>query len=237
MKSKPEPRVVLITGTSRGIGRYLANHFLSKGDYVIGCSRTAGTISSERYKHYSLEITDDTSILLMFSDIRKEFKRLDILINNAAINPDIAFSVLVCSDAIHRAFETNIIAVMKICKEAVKMMVRKKKGRIINISSMAAKLEVPGESVYTATKVALNSYTKVLAKEVNAFGITVNGVAPSAIKTDLSARIDQDALMDVLARNAIPDFGEMEDVVNLIDFLVDDRSHAVTGQTIYLGGV
>lgn len=232
-----DQRVVLITGTSRGIGRYLANHFLNKGDFVIGCSRTASTIENDKYMHFTIEITDEANIKLMFSKMRKVYGRLDVLINNAAVNPDIAFSVLASSDAISRTFDTNIIAVMKICREAVKLMVRKKKGRIINISSMAAKLEVPGESVYTATKVALNSYTKVLAKEVNAFGITVNGVAPSVIKTDLSAKIDQKVLRDVLSRNAIPEYGEMEDVANLIDFLVDDRSHAITGQTIYLGGV
>ena len=96
--------------------------------------------------------------------------------------------------------------------KSIKLMIRNKWGRIINISSMAAKLEMPGESVYTSTKAALNAYTRVLAKEVYSLGITVNGVAPSAIPTDLSAQINHEAIQDVLSRNAIPHFGKMDDV-------------------------
>ena len=98
-------------------------------------------------------------------------------------------------------------------------------------------LEVAGETVYTATKAAINSYTKVLAKEIYKSGITVNAIAPSAIETDLSAQINKDTLMEVLAKNAIPQYGKMSDVSNLTDFLIREESSAITGQIIYLGGV
>ncbi len=235
MTYRSNPRVILITGTSKGIGYHLATHYLALGDFVIGCSRSESTISNKNYKHHSVDISNGKSIHSMFADIRRNKKKLDVLVNNAAVNPEISFSVLINSDSIARAFETNIIAVMKICQEAVKLMSRKKKGRIINISSMAAKLEMPGESVYTSTKAALNAYTMVLAKEVNALGITVNGVAPSAIRTDLSAQIDQKALMKVLSRNAVPYFGEMEDVSILLIFLLNNEVVQLTGKSTYLG--
>ncbi|MBL0305007.1 MAG: SDR family oxidoreductase [Chitinophagaceae bacterium] len=107
---------------------------------------------------------------------------------------------------------------MLFCREAVKIMGRKKFGRIINLGSMASKHEVPGEALYTSSKAALNAYTRVLAKEVNRQGITVNVVAPSAIRTELSEKINQAALAEVLSRNAINDYGSFEDVSNAIDF-------------------
>ena len=172
----------------------------------------------------------------MFKYIRKDFKRLDILINNAAINPAILSSALLPYNTIENVFKVNVFAVMLFCREATKLMLRNKSGRIINMGSMAAKHEVAGEALYTSTKSALNAYTRVLAKEVSQMGITVNVVAPAAIKTELSAKINQVALREVLSRNAIQDFGEFADVTNIIDFLVKTESNAITGQIIYLGG-
>jgi 3-oxoacyl-[acyl-carrier protein] reductase len=126
---------------------------------------------------------------------------------------------------------------MLICKEAIKMMSRKKKGRIINIGSMAIKHEVEGEALYTSTKSALLSYSRVLAKEVHKSNITVNVVSPSIIKTDLSSQIDPVAIENILQRNAIQGYGKFEDLSNVIDFLISENSFTITGQHIYLGGV
>jgi Dehydrogenases with different specificities (related to short-chain alcohol dehydrogenases) len=230
-------RVFLITGTSRGIGLSLARHYLEEGAVVFGCSRSASSIHDPKYRHLTVDISRPEGVMELFKAIRGDGGRLDVLVNNAAINPAIAFAALTTPDTISAAFGVNVIAAMNVGREAVKLMSRRKWGRIINISSMAAKLEVRGESVYTATKAALNSYTMVLAKEVYGLGITVNGVAPSAIETDLSAKIDRVTLLDVLSRNAIPEMIEMADVANLVDFLISDLSRAVTGQVIYLGGV
>ncbi len=229
--------IVLITGTSRGIGEYLANHYLSKKYTVIGCSRSAPIITHPNYTHFALDLSDESQIIHMFKEIRKTFARLDILINNAAINPSISPAVLVPMNTILQCFKVNIFAPMIITREACKLMSRKKFGRIINIGSMAAKLKVKGESVYGTTKGALNVYTEIIAKEVYKNNITVNVVAPSAIKTTLSAQIDPQALKDILDQNAIQDFGVMSDVSNTIDWLISKESAAVTGQIIYLGGV
>lgn len=229
--------VVLITGTSRGIGQYLANHYLAKEYVVIGCSRSAATITDSNYSHFSLDLSSEAEIINMLREVRKKFGRLDVLINNAAINPSISPAALIPANTILQCFKVNVLAPMIICREACKLMSRNKFGRIVNIGSMAAKLKVRGESVYATSKAALNTYTEVLAKEVYKNNITVNVVAPSAIETELSSQIDQEALKNILSQNAIPHFGMMSDIHNAIDWLITKESTSITGQIIYLGGV
>lgn len=228
---------MLITGTSKGIGKYLVQYYLEKGYQVFGCSRTATDLNDPKYHHFISDVSDEKQILEIFKFLRREVKRLDVLINNAAINPAIVSAALLPYSTVEQVFKTNLFAPMMFCREAVKLMIRNKSGRIINLGSMASKHEVAGEALYTSSKTALNAYSRVLAKEVFRQGITVNVVAPAAIPTELSAKINQQALNEVLSRNAIQAYGSMEDVSSTVDFLISNESGAVTGQLIYLGGV
>lgn len=237
MNKNSEKPVMLISGTSRGIGKYLAEYYIAKGYYVIGCSRGGASINHVDYTHFSIDISEEINILSIFQFIRKEFGRLDFLINNAAINPAIVSAALAPYSTIEKAFKVNVFATMIFCREAVKVMSRKKFGRIINVGSMASKHEVPGESIYTSTKSSINAYSKVLSKEVYQQGITVNVIAPSVIETDLSASINKIALASILERNAIRHYGQFEDVSNLVDLIIKPESRSITGQLIYLGGV
>jgi 3-oxoacyl-[acyl-carrier protein] reductase len=229
-------KVILITGTSKGIGRYLAEYYVKRGFYVIGCSRNSIDFSNKLYKHFEIDITDEKNIIEIFNFIRKELKRLDILINNAVINPNIISSALLSYTDIEISYKTNVFSTMIFCREAIKIMMRKKFGRIINIGSMVTKHESLGGILYSPTKSAINSYTKVLSKEIYRAGITVNVVAPSAIKTELSDGLNKVVLAEILSRNAIPEFGKMSDISNLIDLLIKKESNSLTGQVFYLGG-
>jgi len=238
MSSKElDKQVILVTGTSQGLGRYLAEHYLSLGWYVVGCSRTQVDLNSDRYIHFKSDISNEKSIREICHYIKRNFKKLDVLINNAASNPAYLSSALLSSDTIQSAYITNVHAPMIFCGEAIKIMMRAKFGRIINIGSMVTHHESFGGVLYSPSKAAINSYTRILAKEVYKNGITVNVVAPSAIKTELAESANQQSLMDVLSRNAISDYGEMSDVSNLVDFLIKKESSALTGQIFYLGGV
>lgn len=238
MKIIPDQKpTILITGTSRGIGKFLAEHYLTSGFFVMGCSRNLPEIEHPDYHHFSIDVSNEQEILEVFKYIRKEVKRLDVLINNAAINPAILSAALLPYNTVQNVFKVNVFAPMLFCREAVKIMSRSKFGRIINLGSMASKHEVPGEALYTSTKASIIAYTRVLAKEVNRSGITANVVAPSAIRTELSEKINQEALQEVLSRNAINNYGEFTDVSNTIDFLIKKESSAITGQIIFLGGV
>src|ERR1035437_498627 len=229
--------VMLITGTSRGIGNYLANYYLNKGFNVIGCSRNPSGIVNDNYLHITADISNEDEILNIFKILRKEYKRLDILINNAAINPATLNVAFLPYDTIQKIFRINVFAPIMFCREAIKLMGRNNFGRIVNLGSMATRHEVAGEALYTATKASVNAFTKVLSKEVINLGITVNVLAPSVIETELSKAINQVALMEVLNRNAIKHYGNFIDVSNSIDYLINEKSNSVTGQVIYLGGV
>lgn len=231
-----ESKVVLITGTSRGIGRYLAEYYLALNHDVIGCSRGECEINNQRYTHFKADIADKNEVLKIFKLVRKEFGRLDVLINNAAINPMIALASLMPYNVVEKTYKVNLFATILFCQEAVKIMSRKKKGRIINMGSIAEKHDAIGESLYASTKAAVNTFTKILAKEVNTLGITVNVVVPAVIKTELSGKVSDEAIQQIFARNAIKEYGKMEDVSNLIDFLIKDESSSLTGQIFYLGG-
>lgn len=227
----------LITGTSRGIGKALAEHYINNGHTVIGCSTGKATLSNANYLHKSVDLSEESQIMDMVKFIRREFGGLDVLINNAAINPAIMSAAFLPFALVKKVYAVNIFAPMLLSREAIKLMTRRKFGRIINMSSMAVKHEVAGEGLYTSTKSALVAYTRVLAKEVHGLGITVNVIAPSVIKTDLSDQINVEALQAVLDRNAIKGYGVFEDVINVSDFLVKTESFSITGQVVYLGGV
>ena len=229
--------VMIITGTRKGIGNYLAKYYTDKGFCIIGCSRDDIDFELDNYQHYCLDISDEPSVKKMFAEIRKKYGRLDILINNAGVNYALSPLLLVPYESALKTIKINLLGTFLMSREAVKIMMKKSFGRIINFGSMAVKHEVKGEAIYTASKAAIISFTRVIAKEVYSYGITCNVLSPSAIDTDLMKNVNNDALNEVLSRNVIPDVGKIEDVSHTIDWLIKPNSLAITGQNIYLGGV
>jgi 3-oxoacyl-[acyl-carrier protein] reductase len=231
-----DDKVILITGSRKGIGRYLAEYYSNKKFKVIGFSRDNSDLVSGQYEHLCVDISDEQQVKQAFGNIRKKYGKLDVVINCAAISPAVSHFVLIPSTTAKKAYQTNVFGLMNVCRESVKIMLKKNYGRIINMGSMATKHEIIGDSLYASTKAAVNTFTRVLAKEVNRNGITCNVVAPAAISTDLSVGMDQAILKEILNRNAIKDYGKMEDISNTTDWLIQEGSDAITGQVIYLGG-
>ena len=229
--------VMIITGTRKGIGKYLAEYFSEKGFFVIGCSRSDIDFKLNNYQHYCLDISDESLVNKMFTMIRKKYGRLDVLINNAGVNYALSPLLLIPFESALKTININFMGTFLFTREAVKIMKQNSYGRIINFGSMAMKHEVKGEAIYAASKAAIASFTRVVAKEVYSYGITCNVISPSAIDTDLMKNVNKDALKDVLSRNAIPEIGKLEDVSNTIEWLIKSEINAITGQTIYLGGV
>ena len=228
--------IICITGTSRGIGRHLAAHFAEVGKQVIGCSRSESDLRHANYRHELFDVSDEDSVKSFFRDLRKQHGRLDVLINNAGINPTIGPLALTSADAFKSAIQVNLMGTFLMTRSAIKIMMKKHFGRIINFGSMATRHEVAGEACYTATKAAVVAMSRVIAKETYPQGITCNVVSPAALKTDLTAKIDQAALQEVMNRNAIPEYGDMDDVSNVVDWLIQKESGHITGQEIFLGG-
>jgi len=232
---KKEQGAVLITGSRRGLGRFLAESFLEREWTVIGCSRNETDLRSSQYHHFQIDIANEQDVVAMFAKIRRDFKRLDALVNNAGVakmNP----ALLTPAASIDQIMRTNVNGTFLCSREAAKLMM-KSGGRIINLSSVAVPRNLEGESVYAASKAAVESMTRVLAREFGGYGITVNAVAPNPIRTEMIANVPEDLLARLVKRQAIPRFGEFEDVLNVIDFFLNPASGLVTGQIIYLGGL
>ena len=229
--------VMIITGTRKGIGKYLAEYYTGKGFIVIGCSRGDINFGLNNYQHYCLDISEELSVKKMFNEIRKKYGRLDILINNAGVNYALSPILLVPFESALKTIKINLLGTFLFTREAVKIMKQNSFGRIINFGSMAIKHEVKGEAIYTASKAAIVSLTRVVAKEIYSYGITCNVISPSAIETDLMKNVKREALEKVLSSNAIADVGNLKDISNIIDSLIKPERDAITGQTVFLGGV
>jgi len=229
-------KTMLVTGTRKGIGRFLCEHYLAEGWRVIGCSRDASDLDHPNYSHFRLDVSDEAAVVGMLRSISKTEKRLDVLINNAGI-ASMNHVMLTPKSTMDRIFATNVYGTFLFCREAAKLMGRRKFGRIVNFATVATPLKLEGEAVYAASKAAVVSLTEVLAREMAPFGITVNAVGPTPVPTDLVGSVPEAKMTALIARQAIPRYGEMRDVLNVIDFFIRPESDFVTGQTLYLGGV
>lgn len=231
-----EPPVVLITGTSRGIGRALAEHFLAADCSVAGCSRSAVDLGTPRYLHHELDLAREADVVRFVRRAASTFGRIDVAINNAgiaAMTPALLAPATVMSDIV----TTNFLGAAVVCRESAKVMTRQRAGRIVNISSVAVPLLLEGEAAYAASKSALVTYTRILAREVASYGITCNVVALPPIQTDLLRGVPQPAIDRLIERLAIKRYATIDDVVNVIDFLIRPESGMITGQVLTLGGV
>ena len=229
-------RVLLVSGSSKGIGRYLAEYYLAKGYLVAGCSRGKSSLQHENYRHFSVNVSDEIKVREMFAEIARDFGRLDVLVNNAGV-ASMNHILLTPVETARSILETNFIGTFVLCREAAKLMRKRKSGRIVNLASVAVPLKLEGEAVYAASKAAILTFTQIVAKELASFGITVNAVGPTPIHTDLIKAVPPEKIEKLISLQAIPRPGKLEDVSNVIDFFIQPESHFITGQVIFLGGV
>lgn len=229
-------KIILITGTSKGIGRALSEYYLDKNNIVIGCSRNTSTLNQNNYRHYELDVSDEKAVLAMVRSIKKEFGKIDILINNAGM-ASMNHILTTSTQSVEKLFNSNFFGTFLFIREVSKVMMKQKQGRIVNFSTIATPLKLEGEAIYAASKAAVENFTQTASKELSSFNITVNAVGPTPIETDLIKAVPKDKIEELLNKQTIKRLGTFEDIKNIIDFYIDEKSDFITGQILYLGGV
>jgi 3-oxoacyl-[acyl-carrier protein] reductase len=226
---------ILITGASKGIGLEIVNHYLALGYNVISISRTPSA-EKENHTQYLADITNENEVMQVIKELKIKKTIIDVLINNAGV-ATMNFMVSTPLAKVTEIFNTNFVGMFLITREVSKMMIAKNKGRIINISSVSVPLHMEWQSVYAASKAALEEFTRIIAKELAPFNITANILGPNPIDTNLIKNIPDANLNLVINQQAIKRKGEVKDIIHCLDFFMDKKSDCITGQTIYLNGV
>jgi 3-oxoacyl-[acyl-carrier protein] reductase len=203
---------------------------------VIGCSRQPAEFDLPNYEHVIGDVADEAAVVAICSHVRKQYGGLDHLVNNAGI-ASMNHSLLTPLATARRIVETNLIGTFLLSREAAKLMKGKKRGRIVNFSTVARPLKLDGEAIYASSKAAVESLTSIMARELAGYGITVNAVGPTPVDTDLTRAVPKDKMQALLDRQAIRRYGTFDDVANVVDFFLSERSGFITGQTVFLGGV
>lgn len=230
----------LITGASRGIGKAIAERFAAEGASVVLVARSeavldvAAALRGRGAKAVAVrgDVGDAATVKEAIAACRTHFARLDVLVNNAGAMP-LALLGMISSDDARRLFDTNVVAMINLTQVATRLM--KGSGSVINLSSIA-RHGMPGGSVYSATKAAVDGFTLAAAKELAPRGIRVNALAPGFIATEMTNALADDKRRAAVARIGLGRAGTPEDVADAALFLASDLSRYVTGQVIGVDG-
>lgn len=228
-------QVILISGSSSGIGLHLAKHYLEKGWTVAGCARHPAPLAHDRYVHFCADVANPTAVEQMFAEIRTRFGALHAIVNNAGVASMNAIALTPAATA-RQVLETNVLGTFLLTHAGLRLLRRAKNGRIVNVTTIAVPARLAGEAIYAASKSAVETFTRITAKELGPFGITCNTVGPSPIRTRLTSAVPVTTLQKLVDQQAVPRWAEPDDVANVVDFFLSARSSLVTGQVVYLGG-
>lgn len=238
-------KVAIVTGSSKGIGKACAIR-LAKDGYTVVVNYSHSDKEAEdtlaKIKAdggdgiiYKADVSDLAQVKTMMRDVYKQFGQIDVLVNNAGIVRD-EYLLMLNPETLDKCLNLNVKGYIYCAQQAVLKMFKQKHGVIVNMSSVSSKFALPGQSVYSATKGAVNSLTQTLAKELSGYGIRVNAVAPGFISTEMIEAIPEETRAEYLKSIPMKRFGTAEDVANVVSALCSDDFSYVTGQTIVLDG-
>lgn len=231
-------KTALVTGASRGIGNAIALELKQKGYSVIGTATSQTGVDSLLEKDiegYILDLNSNDSIDQFWRLLEENNKSISVLVNNAGITRD-NIVLRMSDEEWSDIMNVHLYGTFQLCKRSLKMMLKNKWGRIINISSASASIGNRGQSNYAAAKAGVEAFTKSLAKEVGKRDITINSVAPGFISTDMTEQ-NEGVNSDYLVKEIpLGRFGEPNEVASLVGFLCSEDASYITGQTVHING-
>lgn len=236
--------VVLLTGASRGIGRAICDQLARMGAMVVGTATSEEGAASitQRLSDAGalgrgavLDVTDASRSDALIDEIVREHGKLSILVNNAGITRDM-LAMRMKDDDWGAVMDTNLSAVFRLARAAIRPMMKAKAGRIINVTSVVASSGNPGQANYAAAKAGVEGLTRALAREVGSRGITVNSVAPGFIDTDMTRGLTEQQTQALLGQIPLGRLGQPDDIASCVAFLASSAGAYVTGATIHVNG-
>ncbi len=241
---KLKDKIAVVTGAGRGIGRAIAERLAREGakvvvaDLSIQDAEDTVKVLNEMgavAKAISVDVSSSESVKALFEEVVKEFGGVDILINNAGITRD-TLVLRMKEEDWDAVIDVNLKSVFLCSKEAIKLMAKKRFGRIVNIASVVAFMGNPGQANYSASKAGIVGLTKTLAREYASRGITVNAVAPGFIQTAMTEKLPENVKEEMLKSIPLGRFGTVDDVAAAVVFLTLPDASYITGQVIHVNG-
>jgi len=239
-----EGDIALVTGASRGLGKAIAQSLGERGAFVIGSATTDA--GAERISQAlgeadiqgfgtTLDVADSESVNALFERLGKESRNPTILVNNAGITRDNLLARM-NEDDWEAVLNTDLTSLFRVCKASVRHLMKTRRGRIVNITSVVGATGNAGQSNYAAAKAGVIGFTRALARELAGRGITVNAVAPGFIDTDMTAKLSEKQRELLLADIPMKRLGTAGDVAAAVAFLASPAAAYITGETLHVNG-
>jgi 3-oxoacyl-[acyl-carrier protein] reductase len=228
--------LVVVTGTSGGLGAAIARRAIADGYRVVGIARRdvaaeAMDATAEQYGHMCFDLSDIEGIGDLVAELVRRNGRPYALVNNAAIGADGILPTMHNSEIEH-AVRVNVTSPIVLTKYVSRHMLSARRGRVVNISSIVARTGYRGLAAYGATKAALEGFTRSLARDLGPRQVTVNAVAPGFLATEMTATLGDQNLERIKGRSALNRFADVDEVAAAVSFLLSDAAAAVTGTTV-----
>nr|WP_297935943.1 3-oxoacyl-[acyl-carrier-protein] reductase [uncultured Lachnoclostridium sp.] len=238
-------KTVVVTGGTRGIGRAILMEFAKQGADVafnyINSANEAEQLVKEieamgrKARAFQADVSDSEAVRDMFKEIYETFETVDILVNNAGITRDKALALMGTSEW-QQVIDTNLNSVYYCSKAVMVKMMKKRSGKIINISSVSGVIGLPRQCNYSASKAGIIGFTKSIAKEVAAYGINVNAVAPGYINTAMVENLSEEIKQEGIRNIPLGRYGEPEEVAKAVLFLASEHAAYITGHVFPIDG-